>query len=455
MSIKLNRKGTITYINDHRLLGSLAAPNQHPISSIIGLEKELHDKYIKPTLGIPDKDLEFRYALKSEVENFNSNLLSMITSIKGDVVKYTNDFQNNIDTIENNTFNISNIYNKIEILKNQIDSIPDLDNIIDHCGGSTHIKQESFIASDSNKVLDINIIDTDLKVIKPTILKTINGESVVATIGLDYEVIYPSDTTLRINFIANGEYIINYIAGELTDDEFNVLLNNLKKLEDKINLGMAGNGAVLHPHYNVELEYDGKRVIKEIYTGSVNKVVEYDYDANDNVIKKTVIKDDVIKIATYLYDLDGNLIEISDNGTEVPVDGTKAKSFELKIEYDEKGFISKETYTGGINKTIIYTNSIYGDVLEKSVIEDGVTKKAKYIYDNNRKLIKIEDKGTESIVIVYPDKNITSSPGVASATCGTFKSGEMICGTGAGGNNVSFDTISNAEIDLIFETIFK
>jgi hypothetical protein len=60
-------------------------------------------------------------------------------------------------------------------------------------------------------------MDTDLKVIEPTIVKQ---DGSVAQIGTDYSITYPNDVTLRVTFINTGIYKINYLSGEISDTEF-------------------------------------------------------------------------------------------------------------------------------------------------------------------------------------------------------------------------------------------
>jgi hypothetical protein len=112
----------------------------------------------------------------------------------------------------------------------------------------------------------------------------------------------------------------------------------------------------------------------------------------------------------------------------------KAKSFNLVYEYDDKGFVSKETYTGDINKVIVYQHNNYGDVTMKSVTEDSVTKVALYTYDDKRKLINVSDGGTESIAVVFPNS---------------------VSGGGSTGGGTTDTEITDPEIDLIFATIFN
>jgi hypothetical protein len=192
----------------------------------------------------------------------------------------------------------------------------------------------------------------------------------------------------------------------------------------------------LQPAHDIQLVYnDLGNVIREVYTGNINKTVDYTYDAsNEKIIKKTVVQDGIIKTANFLYDASGKLAEVQDDGTDIPIDGMKAKSFNLVYEYDDKGFVSKETYTGDINKVIVYQHNNYGDVTMKSVTEDSVTKVALYTYDDKRKLINVSDGGTESIAVVFPNS---------------------VSGGGSTGGGTTDTEITDPEIDLIFATIFN
>lgn len=434
MSIRLKKKGNMIYLNEHYLLNGLDRPNQHPITAIIGLREELNEKYIKPDLGIPDSHLQERYLKKLEFDKEKHSLLAKCAEFRSDIDSVNEKLEVTDNRVDSNAKDVLYVKNQLEIIKNMINSLPPQDQV---CGGSTHIKQEIFTSTEDNRVFDIAIVDTDMRVIEPTILKVENGNTIVAVLDRDYTISYPNDELLRITFLINGDFRINYISGSVTENEFNILLEYIKKLESSINTGMAGSGAILRPNHNIELVYDGSKVVKEIYTGDVDKTVSYEYDSNDNIIKKTVTQDGIIKVATYLYDLDGNLIQVEDNGTEIPVNGTAPLKYLLDIEYDTNGFVSKETYTGGVNKVITYTNNIYGDVVSKSVDENGRITRADYTYDSNRNLISVSDSGTEKVAIVFPE----------ATNCN--------CSGNGGSGSVDVGAISNQEIDLIFDTIFS
>lgn len=62
MSLKLNRKGTVSYINNHPALMNRDLVDQHPIKSITGLIDALDEKYVKPEEGIPKDHIGFDVA---------------------------------------------------------------------------------------------------------------------------------------------------------------------------------------------------------------------------------------------------------------------------------------------------------------------------------------------------------------------------------------------------------
>ncbi|AGF59580.1 YD repeat-containing protein [Clostridium saccharoperbutylacetonicum] len=430
MSIKLIVKGYKTHYNDHFLLEGLDKPNQHPISAIIGLQDALDSKYIKPIGGIPGSDLAEKYVSQSALDNQSAVMQSLYATCRILIDKNTDNISINTADIKVNENNISKINIELNEISNRLNKVPDKDTIFN---GSSSIHQEKFVATDDNKVFKASILDTDLRVITPTIIK----DNVLYK-G-NYTVDYPNDTTLEIKFEENGTYLINYISGPVSESEYEVILNYLKILEDR--MLKYSSGSVVKPAHNVQYVYDetSGNILQEIYTGNINKTVKYEYDGNGNISKKTVIQDDTIKTATYSYDDKSNLIGIDDTGTDIPIDGTRAKSFTCTLTYDENSNIIKEVYAGDINKTVEYTYNSYSDVLTKTVTEDGTTKSAKYIYDENRKLINIIDNGTEAVAIVFSDSN-----GSGSNTGGN-----------SGEGSSDFEPIAKADIDLIFNTIFK
>jgi hypothetical protein len=430
MSIKLKVTGKEITTNAHYLLDGLDKPNQHPISAIIGLQDALDSKYIKPIGGIPASDLAEKYVSQSALDNQAAAMQSLYASCKILISNNTENISLNTTNIKTNEGNITKINTELDEINNRLNRVPDKDTIFN---GSSSIHQEKFEATDDNKVFHATILDTDLKVITPTVIKD------NALYKGNYTVDYPDDTTLEIKFEENGTYLINYISGPVSKSEYDVLLNYLKILEDK--MLKYSSGSIVKPAHNVQYIYDetSGNILQEVYKGNINKTVNYEYDGNGNISKKTVIQDDTIKTATYSYDDKSNLIGIDDTGTDIPIDGTRAKSFTCNITYDENSNVLKEVYAGDINKTIEYTYNNYSDVLTKTVTEDGTTKSAKYIYDENRKLIEIVDNGTEAVAIVFSDSN-----GSGSSTGGN-----------SGEGSSDFEPIAKADIDLIFNTIFK
>lgn len=428
MSIKLKVTGNEITTNVHYLLAGLDNPNQHPIEAIIGLHDELDSKYIKPSTGIPASDLAEKYVSQNVLDSNIYSLQALYASCKIAINENKENIANNLSYIKINEENITEIGVALDKINDRLNKVPDKDTIFN---GSSSIHQEEFTATEENKTFTISILDTDLKVIRPTIIKDNKLYS-----G-NYSVSYPDDTTLQITFEENGTYLINYISGPVSESEYEVLLNYLKILEDK--MLKYSSGSIVKPAHNVEYIYDDSgNLLEEIYTGNVNKVIKYEYNPNNNISKKTVIQEDNIKSAVYSYDDDDNLICIEDNGTDIPLDGTRAKSYTLNITYDENNNILKEEYRGDINKVIEYEYNNYSDVITKSVTEDGITKTAQYIYDQNRKLVNIVDSGTEAVTIVFPDSSSGGGTG-----------GECQC------PGTCCDEITKEDVDLIFNTIFE
>lgn len=432
MSVKLIIKGKATHYNQHYLLDGLDVPDQHPIEVIIGLKEALESKYVKPIGGIPSSDLADTYISIDDLNNIKSDFEIKYDNCKKLINENKNNITINQENIQINKDDIFNLTSIVNSMKDAINNLPGQD-IVDFKGAAC-IEQKEFEATDTNKIIDIEIISKNNKVIEPTIL---HEDGSLALTDEEYIVSYPDENTLRIEFKINGKYKINYISGDLTDTEFDILLKYLKELESSINIGMAGYGSILKPKHDVQLIYDdNNKLIQEIYTGDINKTISYAYDSNDNIISKTVQTDTDIKTATYQYDDFGNLIKVIDEGTEIPVNGTKAKKFEVTYEYNNDKNISREIYTGEINKTIEFSYNDFGDIILKKITENDETKTAQYVYDDNRKLIKIIDDGTEEVAIVFPE---VSSGGNSGSSSGSQE----------------FELITSAETDLIFENIFK
>ena len=424
MSIKLKMYGNQNTTNLHYLLYGLDEPDQHPIKAIIGLQEALDSKYVKPSNGIPSSDLEEKFVSEENLADLEALVNDLYAKCQISIENNSNRIDTNETNIDVNKTDIININTMLNDLKNKINTIPNEDSIVN---GSACVRQEIFEVTDDNKTFTTTIVDTDLKVIHPTILKDgmlYNGQ---------YTVQYPDDTTLSIEFVENGEYLINYIAGEVTESEYEVLTKYIKELEEKILKYSAGS--ILNPSCSIKCVYDdNNKLIQEIYTGDVNKTVSYSYDNNDNIIKKVVVQDDTIKAAYYMYDSNNNIIQIIDEGVDIPLDETRAKKYTLNITYDNNGNVIKEEYTGDINKIVEYTYNVHQDVLTKSVTEGATTKTATYIYDSNRKLIRIEDEGTDKIAVVFPSE---------------------IYSSGGGSSTDPTEEITKIDVDLVFENIFK
>lgn len=457
MSIKLLIHGNTLHYNEHYLLSGLDVADQHPIEAIIGLQAELDKKYVKPLGGIPASDLADTYVSIDDLNAAKADYQALYAKTESEIIKNTADITTNTTNIDINKTDIFNLTNMLDALKNKINALPGVDSSF---LGAICVKQKEFEATDAGKVCDIIIIDTNLKVIEPTVLKS---DSTLAENLVDYTVSYPDDVTLRVTFLNNGKYTINYLSGEITDSDFEILLKYYKKLESELYLI---SGSYYKPAHNIQLLYGSNgRVIKEIYTGNINKVIDYEYDTNDNIIKKTVTMDNVVKTANYNYTADGKILEILDDGTDIPLDGTRARAFNCKYVYD-KGFVYQEIYTGDINKTVTFTRNNYGDVIKKEVLEDGVVKTAQYIYDEFRKLINIVDTGTEPVAVVFHGET-TGGSGTVTNIPTTFdtvlESGVKECGDYECGGTfqvtvdpvLGIGVIGEPEIDILFAAIFN
>lgn len=430
MSITLKIQGNTIHFNEHHLLNGLDKPDQHPISTIIGLQNLLDKKYTKPDGGIPASDLADVYITPYELRSVETALQALYAKCQSEIINNQTNIEINTSDIIINKDDIFNLRKDYDNLSNIVNTIPGSD-IVNFAGASC-IKQEIFIADDDNKIFSAILIDTDLKVIEPTILKE---DGSLAKLGINYELSYPDDTTLNVIFNDNGKYTINYISGEVSETEFNVLIEYLKKLENKVDVNYQGS--ILNPSYDVEYIYDeNNRIIQANYTGNVNKSIFYTYDLSDNIISKTVKQDGVIKSAHYFYDVNNLLIKVEDTGTDIPIDGTRGREYNLVITYDKNNYIEKEEYSGEINKVITYEHNYYGDITKKTVVENDITKIAVYIYDENRKLVSVNDTGTESVAIAFSKSD--STPGCS----------------GDGNCSATISSITEPEIDVIFETIF-
>ena len=85
MSLKLNRKGTTAYVNNHSALQGRDLPNQHNILSITGLVEALEEKYELPETGIPKQELGFDAVDQLELSVLKTFLQSLIRNTEKDV----------------------------------------------------------------------------------------------------------------------------------------------------------------------------------------------------------------------------------------------------------------------------------------------------------------------------------------------------------------------------------
>lgn len=436
MSVKLNRNGSITYSTDHDLLSGRDKENQHPIEAITGLNNALNSKYQIPAGGIPPEVLDRVYVELDVYEAFIKNNESEHITFTKDILSILERLSTAERNVNINSAEIVKVNSKIDIINNKIiNGVPG--NGGTGGGAGAYIEQVKFTANEVESIIEIEIVDTDLKVIRPTIMEVLEGAT---TVSKDYILTYPSDTVMKIEFTKHGTYIINYLAGEVTESQFNILIEYVKKLENKLDmLSPATGGTFINPKHNVEITYDEEgKIIQEKYTGDIDKTINYEYNFHGDIAKKTVLLDGEIKTAIYQYNEKNELTLISDNGTEIPINGTRARAFDCVIEYDRYGKIHSETYTGGINKEIVYGYNSYGDISIKRITEDGQTKEAIYYYDTNGNLVSIKDEGTEKVALVF------------NSEC----NGQG--GTGSGENPVlDIDFITEPEINLIFETILK
>lgn len=426
MGIRLCRVGNTTYTNDHSLLLQLDKEDQHPIKAIEGLQAALDSLYEKPSDGIPDEDLKERYIKNLDFTKYQSDVEERLIKDNLKIIDLEEKAIKNLENILINALDIDKLKASNLSIKDLLDKLNIKDEELPH---GLNIEQVKFICTKDNDKLSIKSTNANFKALEPTVMILSNGKYNVCKKCTDYSVFYNKSDTICIQFAHEGEYLINYITGELTDSEFNILLEYIKKIERLISIGSLS--PKINPSYNIEIEYDeDKRPIKEIYTGDVNKEIKYYYDSKGNIIRKNVIQDNKIYSAFYKYDEKENLIEISDEGTDIPIDGTRGKKYKCELVYDKDMLIS-ETYTGEIEKKIFYEYNGKGDIYLKKVTKDDKIYICKYFYDNNRNLIKIDDDGCEEASIVFHNANNNCSGG-----------GECV---------TNVEVISEQEIDLIFE----
>lgn len=86
MSLKLNRKGTISYINNHPALMGRELVNQHPIQAIEGLIEALDEKYVMPEGGIPKDDIGFDVSTLYDLDVVKGYLQVQIDASKTNIL---------------------------------------------------------------------------------------------------------------------------------------------------------------------------------------------------------------------------------------------------------------------------------------------------------------------------------------------------------------------------------
>ena len=91
MSLKLNRKGTVSYINNHPALMGRDLSDQHPMRSITGLLEALDEKYVKPPSGIPKEHIGFDVASLYDIEIVKSFLQAQIDNAEKGITVNAND----------------------------------------------------------------------------------------------------------------------------------------------------------------------------------------------------------------------------------------------------------------------------------------------------------------------------------------------------------------------------
>lgn len=108
-----------------------------------------------------------------------------------------------------------------------------------------------------------------------------------------------------ITSIINLKNILNNIDIDIKDINKKIELNN-----EVYNLS--------RPRFKKEVKYDiNGNVSSETYSGNINKTIEYQYNDNNQLIKKTVIRNNGKTFeSNYVYDLNGKLVEVIDNGTQ-------------------------------------------------------------------------------------------------------------------------------------------
>ena len=225
-----------------------------------------------------------------------------------------------------------------------------------------------------------------------------------------YKVEYINDTVVKITFNSDGIYKINYISGELTESEYTELNASINEIIKDID-DIKTNGIKLTApdvdlvtdfvplRYSSTIEYEDGKVIKEVYTGDVEKTVEYKYDGR--LITEKIVSDNLgTKRSIYTYDNYNRLISIIDEGTDnsmsAGVIGMPIRH-NVKLEYDEQNRVILEVYSGTENKQVSYEYIGSHTKKKKVSYPNGEERMAIYNYDLSGNLISVEDEGVEKI----------------------------------------------------------
>lgn len=216
-----------------------------------------------------------------------------------------------------------------------------------------------------------------------------------------------TDHNILINRDMKDQHPISAITG--LEDE----IKNLHILQGQVTngTGTGGGGIALKKlSYVLTYEYnETNKLVKEIYSGDIQKTVDYEYDTNNNIISKTITdKHNNSAVINYVYDDKNDLVSIKDNGTNIlgyEIDAVKTIDlipciYEISLEYNNH-LLTKEIYNGDIQKTVEYQYNENNDIIEKKITEkNGKEYKATFEYNDLNNLVKITDKGTEYIPII-------------------------------------------------------
>jgi YD repeat-containing protein len=74
-------------------------------------------------------------------------------------------------------------------------------------------------------------------------------------------------------------------------------------------------------------------------------------------------------------------------------------SYRKELEYNTDGKVTKETYTGGVNKVINYEYDTKGNVTKQTTVRDGQNFVTTYNYDANGNITSVDDGGSEIAVL--------------------------------------------------------